>query len=391
MVRTTVGTLPSPAVPPAALDGVLVADFSRVLAGPLCTMTLGDLGADVVKVERPDGGDDTREWGPPWHDEGATYYLGLNRNKRSVTLDLKDPGDLALAQRLVARADVLVESFRPGTIDRLGLGYEAVAADNPGVVYCSISAFGAGERAAALPGYDLLLQAMSGLMSVTGETDGRPLKVGAALIDMICGLYAANAVLAALHARTATGAGQRINVSLMDSALAALLNQGSGFLNAGVVPGRLGNRHPSITPYETYRAADGDFAVACGNDTLFRRLCGAVGRPDLPDDERFATNAARLEHREALGGELEAAFAGASAAEWLVRLGEAGVPAGPINDVGEAFAFAEELGLAPSVEVDGVRTVRSPMTLAATPVAVRRRPPRLGEHDAEIRAWLAED
>jgi crotonobetainyl-CoA:carnitine CoA-transferase CaiB-like acyl-CoA transferase len=376
---------------PAALAGILVADFSRVLAGPLCTMTLGDLGADVVKVERPDGGDDTRAWGPPWHDEGATYYLGLNRNKRSVTLDLKDPGDLALARRLAARADVVVESFRPGTIDRLGLGYDDVARANPGVVYCSISAFGTGERAAALPGYDLLLQAMSGLMSVTGESDGRPLKVGAALIDMICGLYACSAILAALHARTEAGAGQRIHVSLMDSALAALLNQASGFLNAGVVPGRLGNRHPSITPYETYRAADGDFAVACGNDTLFRRLCDAIGRPELAADERFATNTARLEHRDALASELEAAFAGAAAAEWVARLGAAGVPAGPINDVGEAFAFAAELGLQPSVDVDGVRTVRSPMTLSATPAEVRRRPPRLGEHNADIRAWLAEE
>jgi crotonobetainyl-CoA:carnitine CoA-transferase CaiB-like acyl-CoA transferase len=377
----------------SALAGILVADFSRVLAGPLCTMTLGDLGADVVKVERPDGGDDTRAWGPPWHDEGATYYLGLNRNKRSVTLDLKDPGDLALAHRLAARADVVVESFRPGTIDRLGLGYDDVAAGNPGVVYCSISAFGTGERAAALPGYDLLLQAMSGLMSVTGESDGRPLKVGAALIDMICGLYAANAILAALQARAVSeaGTGQRVHVSLMDSALAALLNQASGFLNAGVVPGRLGNRHPSITPYETYRAADGDFAVACGNDTLFRRLCDAIARPELAADERYATNSARLENRDALAGELEAAFAGAAAAEWVARLGAAGVPAGPINDVGAAFAFAAELGLEPWVDVDGVRTVRSPMTLSATPAEVRRRPPRLGEHDAEIRGWLAEE
>jgi len=377
-----------------ALDGILVADFSRVLVGPLCTMTLGDLGADVVKVERPDGGDDTRAWGPPWHSsEGATYYLGLNRNKRSVTLDLKDPADRELAQRLARRADVVVESFRPGTIDRLGLGYDDVARANPGVVYCSISAFGTGERAAALPGYDLLLQAMSGLMSVTGEEDGRPLKVGAALIDMICGLYAANAVLAALHARSASddGAGQRVHVSLMDSALAALLNQASSYLNAGVVPGRLGNRHPSITPYETYRAADGDFAVACGNDALFRRLCGAIQRDDLPGEERFADNAGRLEHREELTSELEAAFAGATAGEWVERLGRAGVPAGPINDVGAAFAFAEDLGLAPSVETDGVRTVRSPMTLSATPADVRRRPPRLGEHDAEIRAWLGRE
>src|SRR4051794_32904379 len=324
-----------------ALDGLLVADFSRVLAGPLCTMTLADLGADVVKVERPGGGDDTRAWGPPFHEQGATYYLGLNRNKRSVLLDLKDPGDLELARRLAARADVVVESFRPGTIDRLGLSYDDVAAGNPGVVYCSISAFGTGERAAALPGYDLLLQAMSGLMSVTGETDGRPLKVGAALIDMICGLYAANAVLAALHARSASdsGTGQRVHVSLMDSALAALLNQASSYLNAGVVPGRLGNRHPSITPYETYRAADGDFAVACGNDALFRRLCGAIQRDDLPGEERFADNAGRLEHREELTAELEAAFAAAPAADWVRRLGGAGVPARPINDVGAAFAF----------------------------------------------------
>jgi crotonobetainyl-CoA:carnitine CoA-transferase CaiB-like acyl-CoA transferase len=375
---------------PAALDGILVADFSRVLAGPLCTMTLGDLGADVVKVERPGGGDDTRAWGPPWHDEGATYYLGLNRNKRSVTLDLKDAGDLELAQRLAARADVVVESFRPGTIDRLGLGHADVAAANPGVVYCSISAFGPGERAAALPGYDLLLQATSGLMSVTGEPDGRPLKVGAALIDMVCGLHAATAILAALHARGRTGEGQRIHVSLMDSALAALLNQGSGYLNAGAVPGRLGNRHPSITPYETYRAADAEIAVACGNDALFRRLCGAIGRPELADDERYATNTARLEHRDALTGDLEAAFATAPATDWVARLGEAGVPAGPINDVAQAFAFAAELGLEPVDETDGVRTPRSPMRLAATPVAVRRRPPRLGEHDAEIRAWLRE-
>jgi crotonobetainyl-CoA:carnitine CoA-transferase CaiB-like acyl-CoA transferase len=376
------------AAPDGALAGVLVADFSRVLAGPLCTMTLADLGADVVKVERPDGGDDTRAWGPPFVDEGSTYYLGLNRGKRSVTLDLKDPGDVALARRLAARADVLVESFRPGTMDRLGLGHADVAAANPRIVYCSISAFGSGERGATLPGYDLLLQAMSGLMSVTGEPDGRPLKVGAALIDMVCGLYATTGVLAALHARARTGEGQRLEVSLMDSALAGLLNQGSAFLLAGAVPGRLGNRHPSITPYETYAAADGDFAVACGNDAIFRRLCEAIERPALAGDPRFATNADRLAHRDELGAELEAAFAAASAEEWVARLGEAGVPAGPINDVGQAFAFAAELGLEPWVDVDGVRTVRSPLRLSATPARPRRRPPRLGEHDAEVRAWL---
>ncbi len=372
-----------------ALDGILVADLSRVLAGPLCTMTLGDLGADVVKVERPDGGDDTRAWGPPFVEEGATYYLALNRNKRSVVLDLKDPADLALARELCDRADVVVESFRPGTIDRLGLGYDDVARSNPGVVYCSISAFGSGEQAATLPGYDLLLQAMSGLMSVTGEPDGPPLKVGAPLIDVMCGLNATIGVLAALHARARDGRGQRVEVSLMDTALAGLLNQASAHLNTGSVPGRLGNRHPSITPYETFAAADGDFAVAVGNDAFYARLCGVIGRPELAGDERFATNAARLQHRDALAAELEAAFAAAPAADWVLALGEAGVPAGPINDVAQAFAFADALGLEPVDETDGVRTVRPPLRLGATPAAVSRRPPRLGEHSDEIRAWLS--
>jgi crotonobetainyl-CoA:carnitine CoA-transferase CaiB-like acyl-CoA transferase len=373
---------------PGALDGLLVADFSRVLAGPFCTQTLGDLGADVVKVERPGTGDDTRTWGPPWVEHGATYYLGLNRNKRSITLDLADPADARLARRLAERADVLVESFRPGTIDRLGLGHDAVAKANPGVVYCSISAFGSGDQAARLPGYDLLLQAMSGLMSVTGEPEGRPLKVGAALIDMICGLYATTAVLAALQARERTGRGQHVEVSLMDSALAGLLNQASAHLNAGVVPGRLGNRHPSITPYETFRAADGDFAVAVGNDAIFGRLCEAIGRPELVGDERFATNASRLEHREELGSLLEGAFHAAPAAEWVQRLSAAGVPAGPINDIAQAFAFAQALGLEPVWETDGIRTVRSPIRMSDTPAAARRRPPALGEHDGELRAWL---
>jgi crotonobetainyl-CoA:carnitine CoA-transferase CaiB-like acyl-CoA transferase len=376
---------------PGALDGLLVADFSRVLAGPLCTQTLGDLGADVVKVERPGAGDDTRTWGPPWVADSATYYLGLNRNKRSIALDLADAGDARLARRLAERADVLVESFRPGTIDRLGLGYETVAASNPRVVYCSISAFGSGEQAARLPGYDLLLQAMSGLMSVTGEPEGRPLKVGAALIDMVCGLYATTAVLAALQARERTGRGQHVEVSLMDSALAGLLNQASAHLNAGVVPGRLGNRHPSIAPYETFRAADGDFAVAVGNDAIFGRLCEAIGRPELAGDERFATNASRLEHREELGALLEGAFHAEPAAEWVQRLSAAGVPAGPINDIAQAFAFAQALGLEPVWESDGVRTVRSPIRMSDTPTEPRRRPPALGEHDDELRAWLAPD
>jgi crotonobetainyl-CoA:carnitine CoA-transferase CaiB-like acyl-CoA transferase len=375
------------------LAGLLVADFSRVLAGPLATMTLGDLGADVVKVERPDGGDDSRGWGPPFLNGTATYYLGLNRNKRSVTLDLADPADAGLARRLAERADVVVESFRPGLMARWGLDHETVAAVNPGVVTCSISAFGSGEQGAALPGYDLLLQAMSGLMSVTGEPgdDGRPLKVGAALIDMLCGLYASTGILAALAERSRTGHGQHLEVSLMDVALNGLLNQASAYLNAGVVGSRLGNRHPSVVPYETFAAADGDFALAVGNDAIFRRLCAAIGRPELGTDPDYATNAARFAHRDALGALLAPLFATRPAADWVATLTDAGVPAGPINDVAQAFALAHDLGLEPVDETGGARTVRSPLRLSRTPAGVTRRAPDLGEHDAEIRAWLARD
>ena len=376
-------------MPHAALDGLLVADFSRVLAGPLCTQTLGDLGADVVKVERPETGDDTRQWGPPFVDEGSTYYLGLNRNKRSLVLDLRDETDNALAQELCARADVVLESFRPGAMERLGLGYAAVRSRNPGVIYTSISAFGSGEPTRGLPGYDLLVQAMSGYMSITGAPDGHALKPGTALADMLTGLYATIGTLAALQARERSGTGQHVEVSLMDSALASLLNLGSSFLNTGVVPGRSGNRHPSIAPYETFAAADRDIALAGGNDVIFERLCGVLGRPELAHDPRFATNADRVGNREALGAELEAAFAGDTAEAWAERLNAAGVPAGPVNDVGEAFALAERLGLEPVAELDGVRTARSPLRLSETPARSRLRPPRLGEHDGELRAWLS--
>ncbi len=375
-------------MPQTALDGLLVADFTRVLAGPLCSQNLGDLGADVIKVERPGTGDDTRQWGPPFVEEGSTYYLGLNRNKRSLVLDLRDPGDQTLALELCARADVVLESFRPGTMDRLGLGYDAVRELNPGVVYTSISAFGSGPRTRELPGYDLLVGAMCGYMSITGEPDGRALKPGTALIDMLTGLYATIGTLAALEARGNAGTGQLVEVSLMDTGLAALLGLASSFLNTGEVPHRSGNRHPSIAPYETFAAADGDLAIAGGNDAIFGRLCAELGRPELARDPRFTTNAARVEHRDALAAELEAALAPRPAAEWAERLNAAGVPAGPVNDVGEAFALAEALGIEPVLELDGVRTTRSPLRLGATPTRGLRRPPRLGEHDAELRAWL---
>jgi formyl-CoA transferase len=334
---------------------VLVADFSRVLAGPIATQTLADLGFDVIKVERPGTGDDTRGWGP-------SYFLGLNRGKRSVALDLKDEGDRALARELVARADAVVESFRPGVWERFDLG-------RPKRVSCHVTAFGDAD----LPGYDLLLQAVGGLMHVTGEEDGRPLKVGAAVIDLVCGLHATIAILAALR----EDGYRRVEVSLMDSALVSLLNQASAFLNEGASPRRMGNRHPSIAPYETF----GDIAVACGNDAMFARLCEVIDRPDLA--ERFATNVERLEHRDEITAALDAAFA--DGGDWVERLNAAGVPAGPINDVPSAFAFAEALGLEPVWDLDGVRSVRSPLRGLAQPTS---RPPALDEHGDEIRRWL---
>jgi crotonobetainyl-CoA:carnitine CoA-transferase CaiB-like acyl-CoA transferase len=375
----------------APLDGILVADFSRVLAGPFASMTLGDLGADVIKVERPGGGDDTRAWGPPWRDGESTYYLGLNRNKRSVALDLADPGDRELARRLGERADVLIESFRPGLMAGWGLDGDALRERNPGLVTCSVTAFGTGEAGRALPGYDFLLQAMGGLMHVTGEADGPPLKVGAAVVDLVCGLLAVVGIQAALREREETGRGRHVEVSLMDSALASLLNQGSAWVSGGVRPRRRGNRHPSIVPYETYEAQDRPFAVAVGNDRLFARLCEAVGLPELAADPRFVTNSARVEHVDALAERLESVFRTRPAAEWVQRLRAVNVPVGPINGVDEAFALAQELGMQPTQEVGGVPLVSPPLRLDGERPPIRRPPPRLDEHGEEIRAWLSEE
>jgi crotonobetainyl-CoA:carnitine CoA-transferase CaiB-like acyl-CoA transferase len=375
----------------APLDGILVADFSRVLAGPLAAMLLGDLGADVVKVERPDGGDDTRAWGPPWRGEEATYYLGLNRNKRSLALDLGDPRDVELARRLAGRADVLIESFRPGLMERWGLDGDTLRAANPGLVTCSITAFGtASEDARALPGYDFLAQAMGGLMSVTGEQDGRPLKTGAAVVDLVCGLLAAVGIQAALAERGRTRRGRHVEVSLMDAALMSLLNQGSAWVLGGVVPHRRGNRHPSITPYETYETADRPIALAVGNDRLFGRLCDALGLPELPADERFASNSARVAHADELAELLEAVLRTRPADDWFDALRAAAVPAGPINDVAEAFALAESLGMEPVREAGGYPLPAPPLRLDGERPPIRRPPPRLDEHGEELRRWLSE-
>ncbi|HEV3463837.1 MAG TPA: CaiB/BaiF CoA-transferase family protein [Actinomycetota bacterium] len=369
------------------LEGLVVADLSRVLAGPFTTMLLGDLGADVVKVEHPDGGDETRAWGPPFYGDHSTYYLAVNRNKRSVALDLKTEAGRRAARALAGRADVLVENFKAGALDRVGLGYEEVARDNPGLVWCSISGFGRGAGA-ELPGYDFLVQAMSGLMSITGPAGGEPTKVGVALVDVLTGLYATTGILAALQERARTGRGQRVEVSLLGSALASLVNQASSFLCTGAPPRAMGNRHPSITPYETLATADRPLVVAVGNDGQFARLCRAVGRDELAGDPRFATNVDRVANRDELAALLEEALAARGAADWVAALAEAGVPCGLVNDVGEAFALAERLGLGPVADAGGVPQVASPIGLSATPVAYRLAPPALGQHTAEVLAWL---
>jgi crotonobetainyl-CoA:carnitine CoA-transferase CaiB-like acyl-CoA transferase len=361
------------------LDGILVADFSRVLAGPLATMTLGDLGADVIKVERPGTGDETRSWAPPTTSDGrSTYYLAVNRNKRSVALDLSTPEGRSAAVELVGRADVLVENFAPGTMERFGLGYEQLCEDHPRLVYASVSGFGR-DRGARLPGYDFLVQALSGLMSVTGEPAGEPTKVGVAVIDVLAGQNLAAGILAALLARQRTGHGQRVSVSLLGSALAGLINQASAYLNAGVLPGRLGNAHPSIAPYETLPTSDRPIALAVGNDRQFARLAAVVGGVRA-DDPRFATNPDRVRNAAALREALAHRLRARPAAEWVAELTAAGVPCGVVNSVAEAFTMAEQLGLAPVVTLGGTRTVASPIELSNTPVSYRLPPPQLGEH-----------
>ncbi|MGI5270256.1 CaiB/BaiF CoA transferase family protein [Nonomuraea sp. CA-218870] len=371
-----------------ALDGLLVADFSRVLAGPYATMLLADLGADVVKVERPGAGDDTRHWGPPHAPGGeATYYLAVNRNKRSIALDLRDEAGLEVARALAARADVLVENFKPGTMDRLGLGHETLRVLNPGLVYCSVTGFGSGEGA-GLPGYDLIAQAVGGLMSVTGEPGGEGTKAGVAVVDVITGLHAALGVLAALRHRDRTGEGQRVEVSLLSSLLSALANHSSAYAAAGVVPKAMGNRHPSVVPYEVFQAADRPIVIAAGNDRQFRALCAVLERPDLAGDEKYATNAGRVAARDRLVGELNKALAARTADEWFGLLTAAGVPCGPINDLAAAFALAEDLGLEPAVEIDGVGQVANPIRLSATPPSYRLPPPALGQDGTWVREIL---
>ncbi|MFI7171234.1 CaiB/BaiF CoA transferase family protein [Rhodococcoides fascians] len=365
-----------------ALDGVVIADFGRVLAGPYATMLLADFGAEVIKIERPGVGDDTRRWGPPWVDGESTYFLGVNRNKQSAFIDLASDAGLDKARSLIERADVVVENFLPGAMARLGLGYEQVRAINPSIVYCSITGFG-GDN--ALPGYDLLIQAVGGLMSVTGPDPATPTKVGVAVVDVITGMHAALGIMAALRHRDRTGEGQRVEVNLLSSLLSALSNQSAGYVAAGSVPHAMGNRHPSIAPYEVFYTSDRPLVLAVGNDRQFASLAEVLGKSELATDTRFATNTSRVGNREALTKILNDSLRERSADTWFSTLTAARVPCGPLNDIADAVALAERLGLDPIVDITdptrgtGVRQIANPIRLSATPATYRTAPPRLDQ------------
>lgn len=372
------------------LAGLLVADFSRVLAGPYCTMLLADMGATVVKIESP-GGDDTRAWKPPVRDGQSTYYLSINRNKGSIALDLQDPDDRRIAQEIAGQADVVVENFKPNGLNRFDLDYDSVAAANPGAIYASITGFGT-AGGASLPGYDLLVQALSGLMSVTGSPETPAYRSGVAVFDVMTGLHAAIGILAALHERQRSGKGQRIEVNLMSSALSGMVNQTAGYLLSGSIPTRLGNEHPSIYPYEPLATGEGDIVIAIGNDPQFRRLCQALGTRALSDDDRFATAPQRSLNRSALRPLLQEALRSRGSAEWFDVLTEARIPCAPINDVRQGLEFAESIGLEPVVEVgegaDALPGIRNPITFSETPVSYDMVPPDHDAHREPVLAWL---
>jgi len=399
---------------PAALPHIKVLDLSRVLAGPWCTQILADLGADVVKVERPGAGDDTRHWGPPFlkdaqgnDTEHAAYYTCANRNKRSITVDLAKPEGQALIRQMAAQSDVLVENFKVGGLAHYGLDYASLKAINPRLIYCSVTGFGQDGPYAERAGYDLMIQAMSGMMSITGRPDsvpgGGPQRVGVALTDLFTGVYAATAILAALEVRHRTGEGQHIDMALLDVGMAILANQAGGFLNTGRVPQRQGNSHPSLVPYQDFPTKDGAMLLAIGNDGQFARFCAAAGRSEWAADVRFASNTQRVMHRELLVPLMEEVTRTRSTAEWVALLEDKAVPCGPINDIGQGFADAQvqARGLAlnqscsPVVQaqtaINSIASVASPLRLQATPPVLRRAPPALGEHTDEVLAELGLD
>ncbi len=373
------------------LTGLVVADFSRILAGPYATMLLADMGATVIKVESP-AGDDTRTWMPPVHRGEATYYLSINRNKKSIVLDLKDPTDLHRAHSLVQRADIMIENFKPGQLVQFNLDYDAVRQLNPGLIVASISGFGSQEPGAKMLGYDLMIQAMSGLMSLTGEADGPPFRSGISVFDILAGMHCTTGILAALYERASSGRGQHVEVSLMASALSGLANHSNSYAMEGVVPYRMGNAHPSLFPYEPFPTGDGELVVIAGNDGQFKALVTALGRPDLAFDPDFVTNKDRTRNRDKLRPILVELLATKSATAWFETLTAAKVPCAPIVTVDAGVTLADQLGLAPIVTLpyrgEELRMIRHPITFSETPVTYRMAPPAIGEHTDELRAWL---
>lgn len=375
------------------LADLRVIDLSRVLAGPYCTMMLGDLGAEVIKIEAPGLGDDTRQWGPPWAGGESAYYLCANRNKKSMTLNLKSEQGRAILRGLVRLGDVLVENFRAGTMDRWGLSYAELKAINPGLVYCSISGYGLDGPYRDHPGYDFITQAEGGIMSITGPVDGPPYKVGVAIVDLTAAMFAATAILAALRERERSGMGQQVDMSLLECQLAWLANVAGNYLVSGQTPGRYGNDHPNIVPYGVFATADGHVALGVGNDRQYRAFCEAAGCPSLAADPRFATNPARVENRELLIGLLQEQFTTRTTAEWIALIREIDIPGGPINSVDQAFDHPQVkargvITETPHPTAGSVRLVRSPMNLSRTPPETRLPPPLLGEHTDQVLADL---
>jgi crotonobetainyl-CoA:carnitine CoA-transferase CaiB-like acyl-CoA transferase len=369
------------------LEGVKVLDLSRVLAGPYATMVLGDLGADVLKVEHPERGDDTRHWGPPFSGGESAYFLSVNRNKRSIGVDLKDQEGLERVKTLAAGADVLIENWRRGALEKLGLGFKALREENPDLIYCSITGFGPGPDEDR-PGYDFLVQARGGVMGITGQPGGEPTKVGVAISDIVCGLFASNAILAALYRRSATGEGARIEVPLFESTLGWLANRGQEYLVSGEDSGLIGNAHPSIVPYQTFHASDKPLVVAVGNNTQFANLCRAIGRPELAEDERYATNPDRVSNREALISELQQEFGKRTADEWAEEIRAAGVPSGPVNTLADVFTDEHVLGSGMLQALDHpsagpLEMVASPVIVDGEHLPIRHAPPTLGQHTEE--------
>ncbi len=380
------------------LDGIRVLDLSRILAGPTCTQLLGDLGADIIKVERPGAGDDTRKWGPPYvrDADGAdttesAYYLCANRNKRSLSVDMAQPQGRALVERLAAKCDVLVENFRTGGLARYRLGYDDLKDRHPHLIYCSITGFGQDGPYAHRSGYDFLIQAMGGIMSITGEPDGDPCKVGLGIADVMCGMYASTAILAALRHRDSSGKGQHIDLALLDSQVAWLINAGTHYLTSGRAPERLGNGHPNIVPYDVFPTADGHIALAVGNDAQFQRFCAFAGAPGLADDNDYASNDARVRNRDNLVPTLRKLTARHPTSHWLAGLEKVNVPCGPVNDLEQVFRDPQVrhrnmvVSLPHALAAEGqVQLIGNPLNLSETPVSYRRGPPVLGEHTEEV-------